>query len=67
MPQILLWISVVEAVSTVGVIQMLEGSGRAPGFFGLDPQGLYSKPGMEAKKVDSLGAPDATLRLKIDS
>lgn len=52
MPQILLWISVVEAVSTVAVIQMLDGSGRAPGFFGLDPEGLYSKPGKEAKKVD---------------
>lgn len=51
MPQILLWVSAFEAISSVAVVQMLEGSGRAPGNFGFDPYNLYSKPGMEKKKV----------------
>lgn len=51
MPQILLWVSAFEAISSVAVVQMLEGSGRAPGDFGFDPYNLYSKPGMEKKKV----------------
>lgn len=50
MPQILLWISVVEAVSTVAVIQMLEGSGRKPGDFGFDPLKIY-KSGNQKKQV----------------
>lgn len=50
MPQILLWVSAFEAISTVAVIQMLEGSGRAPGDFGFDPLNLKKK-GSEAKKV----------------
>lgn len=53
MPQILLWVCAFEAISAVAVIQMLDGSGRAPGSFGLDPQGLYSKPGKEAAKNDA--------------
>ncbi|CAM9266853.1 unnamed protein product [Ascophyllum nodosum] len=53
MPQILLWVSAFEAISAVAVIQMLQGSGRKPGFFGLDPQGLYSKPGKESAKADA--------------
>ncbi|CAN0020838.1 unnamed protein product [Pylaiella littoralis] len=52
MPQILLWVSAFECISTVAVIQMLEGSGRAPGYFGLDPFQLYSKPSNAAKKAD---------------
>lgn len=51
MPQILLWVSAFEAISTVATVQMLEGSGRAPGDFGFDPDGLYSKPNTEAKRV----------------
>ena len=51
MPQILLWVSAFEAISSVAVVQMLEGSGRMPGDFGFDPYNLYSKPGMEKKKV----------------
>lgn len=51
MPQILLWVSAFEAISTVAVVQMLEGSGRVPGDFGFDPDGLYSKPSMAKKKV----------------
>eukprot|EP00752_Nemacystus_decipiens_P009070 g8098.t1 len=52
MPQILLWVSAFEAISSVAVVQMLEGSGRMPGDFGFDPLNLYSKPGMEKKKAD---------------
>jgi len=37
MSQIFLWVSVLEVVSTVAVTQMLGGSGRDPGDFGLDP------------------------------
>lgn len=51
MPQILLWVSAFEAISTVATVQMLEGSGRAPGDFGFDPDGLYSKPNKEAKRA----------------
>lgn len=51
MPQILLWVCAFEAISSVAVVQMLEGSGRMPGDFGFDPYNLYSKPGMEKKKV----------------
>jgi hypothetical protein len=43
MAQLLLWISLAETVSTVAVIQMLEGSGRAPGDFGLDGGFLKGK------------------------
>lgn len=51
MAQILLWISAFECISTVAVVQMLDGSGRAPGDFGFDPYQL-NKPGKEAKKAD---------------
>eukprot|EP00904_Undaria_pinnatifida_P001038 jgi/Undpi1/10935/HiC_scaffold_3.g01461.m1 len=51
MPQILLWVSAFECISTVAVVQMLEGSGRIPGDFGFDPDGLYSKPSMAKKKA----------------
>jgi light-harvesting complex I chlorophyll a/b binding protein 1 len=40
MSQLLLWFSLAEVLSTVAVIQMLQGSGRAPGDFGLDPVGF---------------------------
>lgn len=51
MPQILLWVSAFEAISSVAVVQMLEGSGRMPGDFGFDPYNLYSKPEMAKKRV----------------
>ena len=35
--QMLLWFSLAEVVDTIAVMQMLNGSGRAPGDFGLDP------------------------------
>lgn len=37
MSQILLWTSLFEILSSKAVIEMLEGSGRAPGDFGFDP------------------------------
>lgn len=37
MSQILIWTSLLEIVSSKAVVQMLEGSGRAPGEFGFDP------------------------------
>lgn len=37
MSQLLLWFSVLEVFDTAAVIQMLNGSGRAPGDFGFDP------------------------------
>jgi light-harvesting complex I chlorophyll a/b binding protein 1 len=40
MGQMLFWISLFEVFSSVAVIQMLQGSGRAPGDFGLDPLGF---------------------------
>eukprot|EP00567_Pseudictyota_dubia_P010144 CAMPEP_0197432998 /NCGR_PEP_ID=MMETSP1175-20131217/950_1 /TAXON_ID=1003142 /ORGANISM="Triceratium dubium, Strain CCMP147" /LENGTH=204 /DNA_ID=CAMNT_0042961231 /DNA_START=39 /DNA_END=653 /DNA_ORIENTATION=+ len=40
MSQLFLWISLAEVVSTVAVTQMLTGSGREPGDFGLDPIGF---------------------------
>ena len=36
MQQMLLWFSIAEIVDTIAVTQMLNGSGRAPGDFGLD-------------------------------
>lgn len=37
MGQMLLWFSLAEIIDSVAVIQMLGGSGRKPGDFGLDP------------------------------
>ncbi|CAM9167407.1 unnamed protein product [Discosporangium mesarthrocarpum] len=48
MAQILLWISAFECVSTVAVIQMLNGSGREAGDFGIDPQKIAKNPKKKA-------------------
>lgn len=40
MGQLFLWISFAEIFSTVATIQMLSGSGRAPGDYGFDPMGF---------------------------
>ena len=42
MSQIFLWIALAELISSVSVMQMLEGSGRQPGDYGLDPLGFIS-------------------------
>ncbi|GJQ13475.1 hypothetical protein GpartN1_g5266.t1 [Galdieria partita] len=44
MGQILFWTSLFEIISTPAVIQMLQGSGREPGYFGFDPLGLGKNP-----------------------
>lgn len=44
MGQIVLWTSLFEIISTPAVIQMLQGSGREPGYFGFDPLGLGKNP-----------------------
>ena len=35
-----LWFGLVETIATIALIQMLEGNGREPGDFGLDPLGF---------------------------
>ena len=42
MGQLFLWIGIAESLSTVAVMQMLNGSGREPGDFGLDPVGFLN-------------------------
>jgi hypothetical protein len=37
MGQMLLWFSLAEVLDSIAVVQMLQGSGREPGYFGLDP------------------------------
>jgi Chlorophyll A-B binding protein len=51
MGQMLLWFSFLEVFDTVAVIQMLNGSGRRPGDFGLDG-GLLK--GADAKKTEDM-------------
>jgi len=52
MSQIFLWCGLAEVVASVAVIQMLEGSGREPGDFGLDPLGfLKGKTEEEANEM----------------
>ena len=43
MSQILLWVCFAEIISSIAVIQMLEGSGREPGDFGFDGGFLKNK------------------------
>lgn len=42
MGQIFLWITLSEVISSIAVMQMLEGSGRQPGDYGFDPLGIMS-------------------------
>jgi hypothetical protein len=58
MSQLFLWISVAETVSTVAVQQMLNGSGRAPGDFGLDPIGFLS--GKSQEEIDDMKLKEIT-------
>jgi light-harvesting complex I chlorophyll a/b binding protein 1 len=44
MSQLLLWIGLLEVISTISIDQMLRGSGREPGDFGFDPIGFGSDP-----------------------
>jgi hypothetical protein len=49
--QIFLWCSIAEVVSTVAVMQMLGGSGREAGDFGLDPLNFLKDKSEEEKNV----------------
>jgi Chlorophyll A-B binding protein len=44
MGQLLLWFSMAEIVSSIAVVQMMEGSGREPGYFGFDPLRFMNAP-----------------------
>jgi len=48
--QVLLWTSLFEIISVKAVSQMLEGSGREPGYFGFDPL-KFSTPATKDKYV----------------
>lgn len=48
MSQLLLWIGLVEIISGISTLQMLDNSGREPGDFGFDPMGFATDP--ETKK-----------------
>jgi light-harvesting complex I chlorophyll a/b binding protein 1 len=43
--QMFLWIGLLEAVSLIATIQMLQGGERKPGYFGFDPLGFSKKSG----------------------
>ena len=47
----LLWICVAEMVSYIAVAEMLQGSGREPGYFGLGTKFLEKKSPEEVKKI----------------
>lgn len=42
MSQIFLWIGLAEVISTISLVQMMEGSGRKAGDYGLDPLGFLA-------------------------
>jgi len=48
--QILLFTSLFEILSVVAIKEMLEGSGRKPGYFGFDPLGFYTKKSQAEKE-----------------
>jgi len=52
MGQLLLWFSLAEVIASVGLIQMLEGSGKKPGDYGLDPLGFMK--GKSEEEVNKL-------------
>jgi len=52
MGQIFLWCGLAEVIGFISVIQMMEGSGRKPGDFGLDPVGfLTDKSDAEVERM----------------
>jgi len=58
MGQLFLWISVAEVISSVAVMQMLNGSGRQPGDFGLDPVGFLK--GKSEEEVNEMKLKEIT-------
>jgi light-harvesting complex I chlorophyll a/b binding protein 1 len=57
MSQLLLWISGAEIISSVAVMQMLEGSGREPGDFGFDGGQLKGK---SKEQIDNMKLKEIT-------
>jgi len=51
MGQIFLWIGIAETISTIAVVEMLNGSGRLPGDFGLDAGLLKGKNAAYVEKM----------------
>jgi Chlorophyll A-B binding protein len=58
MSQLLLWMSLAEILSSIAVIQMLQGSGRKPGDFGLDPVGFLK--GKSEEEVNDMKLKELT-------
>eukprot|EP00531_Pseudo-nitzschia_arenysensis_P011113 CAMPEP_0116130584 /NCGR_PEP_ID=MMETSP0329-20121206/8559_1 /TAXON_ID=697910 /ORGANISM="Pseudo-nitzschia arenysensis, Strain B593" /LENGTH=223 /DNA_ID=CAMNT_0003624975 /DNA_START=142 /DNA_END=813 /DNA_ORIENTATION=- len=58
MSQIFLWCGLAEIIGTVAVIQMLQGSGRAPGDYGFDPAGFLI--GKSDEEVEELKVKEIT-------
>jgi light-harvesting complex I chlorophyll a/b binding protein 1 len=51
MGNLLLWISVAEMVSYIGIAEMLQGSGREPGYYGFGSKYLDGKSPEQIKKT----------------
>lgn len=49
--QILLWVHFAEVIGTKAVVEMMEGSGREPGYFAFDPLN-FSNGKSDAVKAD---------------
>jgi hypothetical protein len=47
----LVWICIAEMVSYIAVAEMLQGSGREPGYFGLGSKFLENKSAEQVKKI----------------
>merc|ERR1719284_607675 len=58
MSQLFLWIGLTEIIGSVAVIQMLQGSGREPGDFGLDPVGFLK--GKSQDEIDEMKLKEIT-------
>ena len=58
MSQIFLWSGLAEIIGTVAVIQMLQGSGRAPGDYGFDPAGFLI--GKSVEEVEEMKVKEIT-------
>merc|ERR1712134_18727 len=57
MSQLFLWISLVEIIGSVAVMQMLEGSGRQPGDFGF---GAWFLKGSTEEQIEDMELKEIT-------
>jgi len=53
MYQILIFVVVAEILNVIAIKEMLDGSGRKPGYFGFDPLGFAKKGGAEADTLQT--------------